>query len=248
MVLIKSDFISDFINTITHEFQTPLTAIIIANKTIENENQFVENKKIASLNGVIIRQTERLNVLIKQVAETSGNKAIVLKLSNNNVNELLEQILSDYQWNIQNNEVKTNLIKQTNVDLVQLDKLHFTSIILNIINNAIKYNHNKIKEVIVTTSLKQTDTFTISIKDNGEGMSKTVIKNMFEKFYRNPSLVTSNEPGLGLGLYYTKQCLDAHQWKYEVISEEGLGTEFIVYIPLPKSYESISVHPNYSTT
>ncbi|MET0634504.1 MAG: HAMP domain-containing sensor histidine kinase [Chitinophagaceae bacterium] len=227
-----SEMKTDFINTITHEFQTPLTAIVIANKTMEHENSSLKNEKLSSLNTIIKRQTERLSVLITQVTDTSCEKPIQLALAGTSVNGLLEDIIADYQLNILDTNTIVTLDKRAQQDQVMLDKLHFTSIILNVINNGIKYNQKDSKKILVTTSNKSGDTLVISILDNGDGMSNQVKKRMFSRFYRNPSLTNSQEPGLGLGLYYTKQCLDAHNWKYEVKSKVGAGTEFIVYIPL----------------
>lgn len=235
-----SEMKSDFINTITHEFQTPLTAIMIANKTIENENAETSNDKITALNNVIRRQTERLSTLVKQVAETSDEKAIVLNFVPCHVNELLDEILSDYRLNISGSEATVTLVKEAKNDNVLLDRLHFTSIILNLLSNAIKYNQKPVKEITITTALANVDTLTISIKDNGEGMSDEVMRNMFDRFYRNPSLTDAYQPGLGLGLYYTRECLDAHEWQYKVYSKAGKGTEFIIYMPLQSEYKNAS--------
>lgn len=228
----SSEMKSDFINTISHEFQTPLTTIIIANKTIENENHIIKSKQLDNLNRIIKRQSERLTVLMKQVIETGGEKPVKLILEQHQVNNDLEEIISDYRINLDATNTKISFEAKTDADTVMLDKLHFTSIILNILDNGIKYNHKDVKEIIVSTYAKNNQTLAISIKDNGDGMSNKVKRKMFYKFYRNPSLVTSNEPGIGLGLYHTKQCLDAHKWDYEVNSKEQIGTEFIIYIPV----------------
>jgi two-component system phosphate regulon sensor histidine kinase PhoR len=228
---------SDFINTITHEFQTPLTAIIIANKTMENENSNLKSQKVSSLTTIIKRQTERLSVLIKQVTETSSEKPIHLVTEPCHVNNLLDDIIADYQLNIENTDTTVELDIKAETDVVALDKLHFTSIVLNVINNGVKYNQKQYKRILVTTSNISNDILVLTIQDNGDGMSNKARKKMFSRFYRNPSLINNYGPGLGLGLYYTKQCLDAHSWKYEVKSKEGAGTEFIIYIPLLTQHE-----------
>jgi two-component system, OmpR family, phosphate regulon sensor histidine kinase PhoR len=232
----ESEMKSDFINTITHEFQTPLTAIIIANKTIEHENETIKSEKLVSLNNIISRQTERLNVLMKEVIETSGQKPIKLVMEKYSINQLLAEIISDYQINFENANANVMLVNRAANDIVLLDKLHFTSIILNVLDNGIKYNQKENKEIIVTTGFKSSNVILVSIKDNGDGMTNNVKKKIFSKFYRNPSLNNVSEPGIGLGLYYTKQCLDAHNWEYEVMSKEQVGTEFIIYIPLVKDH------------
>lgn len=223
---------SDFINTITHEFQTPLSAIIIANKTIENENQQLASEKLNFLTGVIRRQTERLNILTKQVAVSSTDQGVALSLSEYKMNDLMDELLSDYQINLQGRNTEIFFTTKASEDEVLLDKTHFTSIITNLLDNAVKYNHKPKKEIHVTTFNSNERTLTLSICDNGNGMSDKVRKNIFTRFYRDPSLTRSNEPGLGLGLFFTKQSLDAHKWKNEVKSKEGIGTEFLIHIPL----------------
>ena len=239
-----SEMKSDFINTITHEFQTPLAAIIVANKTLENESQSLNNQKLHFLNGVIKRQTERLNMLVKQVEKTSHAETVTLHLEEYRVNELLKEIISDYEINIENQNTNVLFKPEAVKECVMLDKQHFTSVIVNLINNGIKYNHKSNKQIFVTTTNTDAKTLVISIQDNGEGMSSAVQKNMFTRFYRDPSLTRSNEPGLGLGLYFTKQNLDAHKWKYTVKSKEGVGTEFIIYLPVNTFQQDLKQNVN----
>jgi len=228
----ETELKSDFINTITHEFQTPLTAILLANKTIDQESE-KRQYNLYPLTAIIRRQAERLSILIEQVSGTSREKPLKLKLEKQGIHEILEDIIEDYRLNLENTQANITLIKGACLEKVLLDKLHFTSIVMNIISNGIKYNHKEKKEILITTSQRTSNMLELSIKDNGDGMDSEVKKRMFEKFFRNNSLDTSNEPGLGLGLYYTKQCLDAHEWAYEVKSKPGEGSEIIIFIPVP---------------
>lgn len=234
----ESEMKSDFINTISHEFQTPLTTIIIANKTIENENQQIRSPQLDALSSIIKRQSERLTVLVKQVIETSGEKPIRLELEEHVLNDELEEIISDYRINVDEENTHIVFSPHSGEQRVLLDKLHFTSIVLNMLDNSVKYNHKTEKEILLSTYLKNASTIALSIKDNGDGMSSKVKKRMFQKFYRNPSLVSSNKPGIGLGLYHTKKCIDAHQWSVEVHSKKDIGTEFIIYIPIATKHSN----------
>jgi two-component system, OmpR family, phosphate regulon sensor histidine kinase PhoR len=223
---------SDFINTITHEFQTPLSAIIIANKTIENENLGLASEKLSFLTGVIRRQTERLDILTKQVTGASTDQGLALTTSTYNVNSLLDELLQDYGVNLQGKKTTVSFTRNAAADTVLLDKVHFTTIITNLLDNAVKYNHKSQRKIHITSFNLNEKTLALSIRDNGDGMSEKVKKNMFTRFYRDPSLTRSNEPGLGLGLYFVRQSLEGHNWKYEVKTKEGFGTEFLIYMPL----------------
>ncbi|HEV7330577.1 MAG TPA: HAMP domain-containing sensor histidine kinase [Flavisolibacter sp.] len=223
---------SDFINTITHEFQTPLSAIIIANKTIENENLGLGSEKLSFLTGIIRRQTERLDILTKQVTGASTDQGLALTTCTYEVNTLLDEMLQDYGFNLQGKKTRISFTRNAAADTVLLDKVHFTTIITNLLDNAVKYNRKPQREIHITSFNPNEKTLALSIRDNGNGMSDKVKKNMFTRFYRDPSLTRSNEPGLGLGLYFVRQSLEGHNWKYEVKTKEGAGTEFLIYMPL----------------
>ncbi|MBB1285357.1 HAMP domain-containing histidine kinase [Flavisolibacter sp. BT320] len=223
---------SDFINTITHEFQTPLSAIIIANKTIENENMGLGSEKLSFLTGVIRRQSERLDILTKQVAGASTDQGLALTTCTYSVNSLLDELLQDYGVNLQGKKTTITFTNHAVADTVLLDKAHFTTIVTNLLDNAVKYNHKPKREIHITSFNPTENMLTLSIRDNGDGMSEKVKKHMFTRFYRDPSLTRSNEPGLGLGMYFVRQSLEGHRWKYEVKTKVGVGTEFLIYMPL----------------
>ena len=98
--------------------------------------------------------------------------------------------------------------------------------------DAIKYNDSDVKAIEVRTVVKKKNS-EIHISDNGIGMSPKTVSLMFEKFYRDHAINKSDSPanGLGLGLFYTKQCIKAHGWRIEVISKEKKGSEFIIFMP-----------------
>lgn len=229
---------SDFINTITHEFQTPLSAIIIANKTIENENHCLGSEKLSFLTGVIRRQSERLDILTKQVAGASTDHGLALTTCTYNVNSILDELLQDYGVNLQGKKTSIRFSRKATADTVLLDKAHFTTIITNLLDNAVKYNHKAQREIHITSFNPTEKTLALSIRDNGDGMSEKVKKHMFTRFYRDPSLTRSNEPGLGLGMYFVRQSLEGHRWKYEVKTKEGVGTEFLIYMPLQATHQN----------
>jgi len=115
-------------------------------------------------------------------------------------------------------------------DTVLLDQFWFATIFLNIFDNAVKYNNNEFKEVVINTISDRKGLY-ITVSDNGVGMSAEIRKHVFEKFYRNIRQVNGQVKGLGLGLFYVKQAIDAHEWKIELDSREGEGSSFIIIIP-----------------
>jgi two-component system phosphate regulon sensor histidine kinase PhoR len=226
-----SEMKSDFINSITHEFHTPLAAIIVANKTMQNEKIISNKDSIRPLTEVVQRQSERLRALISQVLEITTMNKIPLQKEEHSIHHLLEEILLDYRLRLSGINANFSLRKHAIADTVMLDKFWFTTIFLNIFDNAIKYNNREGKEITVTTEEDRKGIY-ITVRDNGIGMPPEILKHAFDKFYRDMKSNNGQVKGLGLGLFYVKQAVDAHGWKIEIISTEGEGSDFIISIPL----------------
>jgi two-component system phosphate regulon sensor histidine kinase PhoR len=222
---------SDFINSITHEFHTPLAAIIVANKTLQNEKIAGNPESVQPLTEVIQRQSDRLKSLIGQVLDITTMNQVALKKEPRSVHHLLDEILLDYRLRSAGNPVVLTLTKNATRDEVLLDTFWFTTALLNIFDNAIKYNRQEGKEITVTT-VNDKKNILIRIADNGIGMSDETRRHLFDKFYRDTQLLTGEIKGLGLGLYYVKQAIEAHAWKIDIESKEGIGSVFTITIPL----------------
>jgi two-component system phosphate regulon sensor histidine kinase PhoR len=221
---------SDFINSITHEFHTPLAAIIVANKTLQNEKIIANKENVRPLTEVIQRQSERLKMLIGQVLDITTMNQLSLDKKDYQLHNLLEKILLDYRLKLTSDNIHLALKWESTKDEVRLDQFWFTTILLNILDNAIKYNDRKLKEVIITAYNDKRNIF-IRIEDNGVGMTDDIQKYIFEKFYRNPHHLNGSVKGLGLGLFYVKQAIDAHNWHIDIKSKPGEGSTFIITIP-----------------
>ncbi len=226
-----SEMKTDFINSITHEFNTPIAAITVANRSLQNDKIIDKKENIYTLSGVIQRQTGRLQKLIGQALDLTTRNGISIHKEQYAVNKLLDEILLDYRLKLSDKEIKLTLRKAAGVDIVFLDRFYFTTMLLNIMDNGIKYNSQKVKEITVTTSNTKKG-IRISMNDNGIGMTEEGKKNIFKKFYRNNENSPEQAVGLGLGLYYVKQIADAHGWDLFVDSTPGKGTLFIITIPV----------------
>lgn len=223
---------SDFVNSITHELHTPLSAIIVANKSLQNERIIEDKEKILPLTAVIDRQSQRLKALFGQVIDLTVMNASSLQKESAIFEELLEELLLDYRLQLTNNQVLISYSNESGVSKVLLDKFWVTTMINNIIDNGIKYNNNRKKEIKVHTK-KSYNKLQLIISDNGIGIPDTIKQHIFEKFYRNTKgLENKATNGLGLGLFYTKQCIKAHHWDLEIISDEKTGSFFIIKIPV----------------
>jgi len=225
-----ADMKSDFVKSITHEFHTPLATIIIANKNLQNDKVLEKKSNIQPLTDIIERQASRLKTLFSSVLDITVMNAESLQKKKYLLNDLLDEILLDYRLKSSGSNIEIDFVKDAENPAVNLDSFWFTTMLLNIFENAIKYNHNTRKKITLRT-VYQEDVIAIHIFDNGIGMSQQTVQHIFEKFYRNTADKNKEISGIGLGLYYTKQCLEAHRWKMEVNSKVGEGSEFIILIP-----------------
>lgn len=223
---------SDFVNSINHEFQTPLSAIIVANKTLEKD-QVKENKEmVASLTGVIGRQAERLSSLFSQVMDITIMNEATLQKEPVIIEELLKEVVDDYMIQADNSKVEISFKETGGRHTVLLDRFWVTTMVVNMIENGIKYNTSAIKRISIFTT-EDGKTLTVHILDNGVGIPASEFKNIFDKFYRTTKSIENKAvKGLGLGLYYTKQCMEAHRWQLHVDTVEKSGTDFSIVIPL----------------
>jgi len=177
------------------------------------------------------RQAERLKMLIGQTLEITTMNKLSLQLEKRPVHHLLDELLLDYRLNATESNVTLTLHKQATRDIVLLDPFWFTTIILNIFDNAVKYNTRENKKIVVTT-FSDRKAMHIAIEDNGIGMTREMRKHIFEKFYRGMSEAHSRVKGLGLGLVYVIKAIDSHRWKIDIRSAEGEGSVFTISIPL----------------
>ncbi|HXS57067.1 MAG TPA: HAMP domain-containing sensor histidine kinase [Hanamia sp.] len=224
---------SDFVNSITHEFHTPLSTIIVANRNLQNDKIIDNKENIHPLTKIIERQSQRLKTLFSRVLDLTVMNESTLQKKEYLLLDLLDEILLDYRLTLSDANIEIEFLKESENYEVLLDRFSFTTMIYNILENGIKYNDSKIKKIQVTVSNKNKNVG-IHISDNGIGMPSKNMKDIFEKFYRNNTNISKDVSGLGLGLFYTKQCVNAHGWHMEVKSEEGVGSEFVIFIPIVK--------------
>jgi signal transduction histidine kinase len=218
-----SDVKTDFINNITHELKTPLTTLGISTKILERKDIRDNEEQFNSILNTISRQNNRLQNLIDQVmANSLGENEIELQKEKIEAESFLKAIIADFKVAFPKVNIETHF--NTNETSLVLDKFHLTTAILNVLENAVKYGSSTIT---IKTELIRNQ-FNISIKDDGIGISKNKHSLLFDKFYRVEEGNLHNAKGLGLGLYYVKQIIKAHQGTIGVISDLGKGSEFTI--------------------
>src|SRR5690606_27361440 len=213
-----------------HEFNTPLSTIIVANKNMQNDSILANAENIKPLTKIIERQSLRLQKLFDQVMDITTMDDATLQKESYELNQLLNEIITDYnvKLSVQNATVTLHTVGRPLH--VELNKFFFTTMLLNLFDNDIKYNHSERKQVNVHTALSD-NTIKLAVSDNGTGIPDKEKEHVFEKFYRFQQQGAQHISGLGLGLYYTYQCIKSHGWALSVESKEHVGSQFTIYIP-----------------
>lgn len=224
-----ADMKSDFLNSITHEFHTPLAAIIVANKNLQVDRVAGDREKVATLAKVIARQSERLKSLFDQVLNITSMQHLQLVKEKHSLHSLLDEILLDYRLKLNDVAVSINITNEAEDDCIFVDIFWLTTMLNNIFDNAISYNQSSHKQISVST-YNDKKKLLLVIEDNGIGMDEETRKQVFDKFYRHGDVLKSTK-GLGLGLYYVQQCVAAHHWSIFIESKPRHGSKFIVTIP-----------------
>ena len=145
-------------------------------------------------------------------------------------------------FKLQLDEIHAQVVLQLEdgYDMADADEVHFTNLISNLIDNAIKYSREKL--IIRIQTQRAGKHFSVRIEDNGIGMTKETQRRIFEKFYRAHTGNVHNVKGFGLGLSYVKSVVDAHNGRIKVESTVGKGTTFILEIPLIRQAKGISLN------
>ena len=146
------------------------------------------------------------------------------------VHAVIKKVLENYELQLKDKQGKVNLLLNAKQELVLADEIHFTNMISNLVDNAIKYSKDTL--VISITTHSSNKFIVINVEDNGIGMTKENTKRIFEKFYRAHTGNVHNVKGFGLGMSYVKTVIDAHKGKIKVDSTLGKGTSFTVEMAL----------------
>lgn len=221
-----ADIKTDFVNNITHEFQTPLAALDIAVKTLrKKEGELTEEHFTTSLD-IIDRQNIRMQKLFSQVTEASLTDDTIIPVNAQAIDcSTIKEIINDFA--LSHPSISVNCDKSSAV--LYIDKLHLTTLLINLLDNAVKYGADTISVHLEETS----DHSFLTVKDNGIGIPVKEQKAIFDKFYRVEKGNIHTAKGLGLGLYYIQQIVKAYKGSISVKSVEGTGSEFIISIAKP---------------
>jgi two-component system, OmpR family, phosphate regulon sensor histidine kinase PhoR len=221
-----SEMKTDFINNMTHEFKTPVSTIMIASDALR-DNEIVEDKsRINRLANIIYEENARLGSHIERVLNIAriDNNDFKLEKKPVDINEMVALVVDSMELKLK----KSNAIVNMNLDaenaIIKADELHFSNLLYNLVDNAIKYSKDQ-PEITIST-LNKNGHVIIRVSDKGIGMSRDQQTKIFEQFYRIPTGNLHDVKGFGLGLSYVNTIVKRLNGTIGVKSEKDKGSEF----------------------
>lgn len=222
----------DFVNNFTHEFKTPLAVMKIASDVLIEPAIVNQPARLIKYGTVIKEQTEHLQSQVERLLKTASgdNKNIIVKKEFCKINELMQHAIDQLEPLINNKEASVHFIPDEKNPVINADRAHLELVIINLIENAIKYSNGN-PYIAITAYSDDSNMYAISIKDKGIGIEEKNFKFLFNRFYRVPTGNVHHVNGFGLGLNFVKKIIDAHDGKIVIKSVPGVGTEFKILLP-----------------
>lgn len=224
------DYQKKFIANVSHDFRSPLTSIkgyveAIIDGTIPHEMQ----EKYLN---IILFETERLTKLTSSLLTLNNfdSKASMLDIVSFDINSVIKNTVSTFEGTCTSKKISVELILTGHELFVSADIGKIQQVLYNLIDNAIKFSHNN--SIIYIETTEKGEKVFVSVKDTGIGIPKDSLKKIWDRFYKSDLSRGKDKKGTGLGLSIVKEIIQAHGENINVISTEGVGTEFIFTLPL----------------
>lgn len=223
----------EFVANVSHELKTPLTTIKSYTETLL-DGALDSKELLVRFLSVIDNEADRMTRLVRDLLQLSNLDFQQAKWNKKpvSINKLIEKAVLKLEVSAQNKQQRINLEMDENAAIVYADEDKLEQVILNILSNSIKYTPEG-GEINIQAD-KTSDFVDIRIKDNGIGIPEKDLPRIFERFYRVDKARSREMGGTGLGLSIAKEILEAHDGEIKITSQDGNGTEVILYLPLFK--------------
>lgn len=222
---------NEFVSNITHELKTPIATVGVAIEALRNFNAMNDPQRTKEYLDISSSEIQRLGLLVDKVLKLSmfENKEIALHNEQVNLSELVREVMASMKLQFEKHQAIVTLETTGNNFTVEADKLHISSVIYNLLDNALKYSKG-VPEIDIRLVTHEQHV-ALHVSDKGIGIPKEYKGKIFEKFFRIPGGDRHNIKGYGLGLSYVNHIIRRHMGFIEVKSELGAGSTFIVHIP-----------------
>ena len=229
---------NDFINNMTHEFKTPISSISLAAQMLEDQSVRKSPVMLQQISTVISDETKRLRFQVEKVLQMSmfDRSRSTLKITDLDANLTIYNIVNTFKLKVEKfgGSITANLDALDAI--VEVDEMHFTNVIFNLLDNAVKYrSDDRPLQLTVASRDISGERLEITIADNGIGIRRDDLKKIFDKFYRVSTGNRHDVKGFGLGLAYVKKMITELGGTITAESEVNKGTKFIIILPLSKN-------------
>ncbi|MBD8349441.1 MULTISPECIES: sensor histidine kinase [unclassified Dysgonomonas] len=225
-----SEMKSDFMNNMTHELKTPVSTISLAAQMLKDPGIMKSPEIFKHISSVINDETKRLSFQVEKVLQMSlfEKQKATLKFKELDVNDIIVNVANTFQLKVEKFGGKIDIDLEAGDTLVSADEMHFTNVLFNLLDNALKYRREDVTLELMIRTWNQNNKIYISVEDNGIGIKKEDAKKIFERFFRVSTGNLHDVKGFGLGLAYVKKIVEDHKGSIKVESELGQGTKFII--------------------
>ena len=231
-----SEIKNDFINNMTHELKTPISSISLAAQMLNDESVTKSPAMMKHIGGALQEESKRLRFLVEKVLQMSlfDRQKTMFKKKELDLNELVENVAATFTLRVEHTGGKIMTDIGAVESKIYVDETHFTNVIFNLFDNAIKYRKPDQPVNLIISTWNDEHHLFFAIKDDGIGIKKDNLKKIFDKFYRVHTGNVHDVKGFGLGLAYVKRIVDLHKGDIKVESEYGKGTIFTIQLPIIK--------------
>ncbi len=230
-----SEIKNDFINNMTHEFKTPISSISIAAQMLSDDSVRKSPEMLRHVATVINDETKRLRFQVEKVLQMSmfDRDNATMRLEEEDANALVESVVHTFKLKVEKYGGTITMTLDAEDPIVNVDRMHMTNVIFNLLDNAIKYRREEVPlNLQVTTTNPTEHSLQIVVEDNGIGIRREDLKRIFEKFYRAGTGNRHDVKGFGLGLAYVHKMVTLFGGSIRAESDYGNGTRFIISLPL----------------
>jgi two-component system, OmpR family, phosphate regulon sensor histidine kinase PhoR len=230
-----ADIKNDFISNITHELKTPIATVNVAIEALRNFGGLYDPERTKEYLDISASELQRLSLLVDKVLKISmfEKKEITLEKEKFDLVKLSREVMDSMKLQFEQQNAVTALEISGENFIIQADKLHMTSVIYNLLDNALKYS--KENPHISVYIFDRSQYVELRVSDNGIGIANEYRSKIFEQFFRVPGGDKHNIKGYGLGLSYVNHIIRRHQGFIEVESELGKGSTFTVKVPFEEA-------------
>lgn len=222
---------NEFISNITHELKTPIATVNVAIEALRNFGGISNPEKTKEYLDISALELQRLSLLVDKVLKLSmfEKKEVELNKEIFNIKVLTEEVINTMKLQFEKQQIQIELTTVGEQFSINADKLHITSVVYNLLDNALKYsNNNGLVKVYIQ---QNNEILQLHVTDNGIGIASEYQSKVFDKFFRVPTGNVHNTKGYGLGLSYVAHIIQKHKGTITVQSELGKGSCFTVTIP-----------------